>query len=538
MRLGDPYVSKCADSLAPTVCEGEPKVERRLLLVVLTLALLCAGPQAGAADTGATPGSVNELLHAYGIEGSPADYVVVVDTSSSMMDPPALYRPVVRAYKQFVSAIGDKDQLSVITFDETPDLRFSGDLSTRAKRVTAAGALPAKADGVATDIGAALSAVLERLERPGSNEVQTVIFLTDGRIHAPGSPYASPSSPAWKALQRRASHVTSGHRLSVYGAGLGSKATDVGSLKRVFPGTQVNSLPPNQLPSFFKEAIQQARVERLYTPVSNELEEGFVSVALSPGRLNDPTALTVRLRSHYPHLGARVILKSVSVTTIDGKQIRARIVGGPRTLELGPNGVSEPVRVEAHPSLAAEPKIGTETQSAQFVVHVGADIMAEPSGVIATSLGIKAAGRLVQADSVSARRTVGTPIWRFLVALVLLILLLLSLLWVYRRFIRTPPLPGGVLLESGVFEPFHGAATSLPNKDVVIPSTDGSVVEFFTKRGKFRKRTPRVYVRRQEGTSRVQSYGVERPLHTEEQVMTTDLVIVGRARLRVSPRGR
>jgi hypothetical protein len=505
----------------------------RWLVVVVTLVALLTAPTVANAGPH-TPGNVDELLQAYGIADAPSDYVVVVDTSGSMSDPPALYPPVVNAYKQFVDAIGAQDQLSVITFDVAPDVRFSGDLSSPAKRSDATNALPAAAQGNATDIGAALSATLERLERPGSNEVQTVIFLTDGKIFAPGSPYEQTSSPAWQGLEERAAQVMNGHRLSVYGAGLGGNATDVAVLKNVFPSSQIVSLPADQLSGFFKDAVQRARVLRLYTPITKELQEGFVSVDVTPGRLASTTTLRVRMRSKFPHLGARVIVKSIEVTDAHGTSLQARLVGGPRTVELTPSGISAPIEVQVEQPLPNAQRIGTETQNRQFSVRVDASVTAEPADVIGKSLGITTEGRLVQSDPVTASRTVGTPVWWFLVALAVLSLLVLLAVWIYRRFVRTPPLPGGVLLENGTFEPFRGSMTAVPNKDIMIPQSDGAVVEFFTKRGKFRGRTPRMYVRKLQGANRVLSYGVERPLHTEQQVMPTDFVLIGRARVRVT----
>ena len=83
--------------------------------VLLVCALLSWSPpahaDAHADDTRATPQTVGQLLRAFGIQDAPADFVVVVDTSSSMMDPPALYPPVAAAYRKLVRAVGDQDNL-------------------------------------------------------------------------------------------------------------------------------------------------------------------------------------------------------------------------------------------------------------------------------------------------------------------------------------------------------------------------------------------------------------------------------------------
>lgn len=521
---------------------------RRLLGAVLgVLAVLAVVPAAGAASGPATPtpSSVDDLLDVYGVDSEPADFVVVVDTSGSMMWKPALYPPVVRAYRQFVEAIGDNDQLSLITFDTTPNLRFAGDLSTPDKRKKAAAALPARANGAHTDIGAALGAALDRLERPDASEVQTLVFLTDGKIDAPGSPYANPAGRAWKALADRAATVADGHRLSVYGAGLGSRATDVGVLQRVFPSTQIVSLPPDQLPAFFAEAVERARVQRLVTPVTAELTEQYVSVEVDAGELAAATDLTVRLRSHLPHLGARVVVSGVTVATDDGAPVRATLVGGPTALSLSPDGTSDPLTVRIEPTMPPDRLVGDETQRQRFAVTLDATVEGEPADVLAQQVGVSTEARLVQSDLVAAQRTVGIPLWWFAVAAAVLVLLILVALWVYRRFLRTPPLPGGVTVlpsaadPQGAFIPFRGKVMAMPNKDAAIAATDGAIVEFYTQRGRFTRGNPRVYVRPLDGSCRVEDRGLIEALSAEgRRVYPEDRVIVGRAHLAVESRKR
>lgn len=504
---------------------------------VFALVLVAQGT-ALAADTPPTPTSVQDLLSVFQVADVPADYVVVVDTSSSMMDQPAIYPKVVTAYRSFVDALGTGDTLSVITFDTVGNLRFADEITAGKQRKQAKTALPVSARGTATDIGAGINAALGRLERPGSNEVQTLIFLTDGELNAPsGSPYGNAGNTAWKQLHQRAVRVAAGHRLSVFGAGLGGGSTDIGLLRQVFPQTQIVSLPTNQLADFFREAIDNARIERLRTPVTDELDQGRLDVVVKPGELGDPTRLTVTFRSAYPHLGSRVILRGVAVTDADGKELESELVGGPRTLTLGPGGNSQSVYVDVRTPAPPGGGLGKTNHARGFVTQVDAEIRVEPADVIGQNLGISTKGRLNQSEPATATAETGLSWSTVLGGLLLLLLLLLLLSWIWRRFLRTPPLPGGVRLEDGKFIPFKGNRTKIPGHDV-IPNTNGASVRFFTRRGKFRKRVPRVYVSNEQGQSFVNKLGVSTPLSGAQQVLPTDIVIVGRARIVVEPKGR
>ena len=266
--------------------------------------------------------------------------------------------------------------------------------------------------------------------------------------------------------------------------------------------------------------------------------QGYIAVDISSDTLSDPTRLKLTFRSTLPHLGAEIVLRGVRVTSESGAVAESRLVGGPTTIELAPEASSRPITVEVATKLPPGRFFGQETQAQRFAVSVDASVTAEPKNVLQQSVGVTTKARLVQPDRSTARRTVGVAWWVFVVVLILLALLALLLLWLYRRFVRTPPLPGGVQLPSGKFEPFRGKTTRIPGVSVTVPNSDGAVVEFFTKRGKFRGRTPRVYVRKLEGSCRVRSFGVDQLLQNEASVMPTDYVVVGRAPLRVLTKGK
>ena len=185
------------------------------LALLMVLALAFAPPRAAVAQDEAqsdeVPASIDELFALFGVDAVPADFVVVVDTSGSMSqgeNPP--YPAVLGAYQSLVDSIPDGDNLSVLTFDSSPNLAFQGEISSES-REQAKAALPAEARGQATDIGSAIDATLRRLERADASDVQLVLFLTDGQ-HQPAAGSAYPgkcSATPRSTASLRSSSLTS-----------------------------------------------------------------------------------------------------------------------------------------------------------------------------------------------------------------------------------------------------------------------------------------------------------------------------------------
>lgn len=518
------------------------KLARALVASMMVVALAVGLGAPAVADDRGIPHSVDELLRVYGITDEPADYVVVVDTSGSMMRPQPIYPAVRAVYEVFTRAIGDADHLAVVTFDTSAVVRFNGRMDA-ANRGAAASALPAEAKGARTDIGAALDAALERLERPDGAPVQTLIFLTDGVIDAPGSGYRTRGSEAWRQLGQRAERVDAAHSLAVYGAGLGGGQTDIDAVRDVFPRAKIVSLPSDQLAAFFAEAVQRAKVERLRLPVTQELSRNPVQAVVTAGVLSDTTELYLRFDSKLPHLGATVNLRGVTVSDAAGQRLRSTLVGGPRTVTIGPGRSSDAtsIRVEV-PGLASDTRVGQVPESRDFIVRVDATLEVEPANVLVKELGIDAAPHLVGPDPVRAERLHGIAYWMIGVGLALLALVLLFLRWVYRRFFAVPRLRGGVELPDGTIRQFRGKEEQVPNNRIEFNGAGSSAV-FHTKRGQFTKplstRFPRLYVRRESGAVRIDSMGVARPIdEVGERISPPDLVVVGPTRLIVVSDGR
>ncbi|MFL6128524.1 MAG: VWA domain-containing protein, partial [Mycobacteriales bacterium] len=251
--------------------------------------------------------SVAQVVARLRVDQTPADYVVLVDVSSSMTDS-GLYPQVQAALQPFLDALDPVDHLSLITFDTVPDLRFSGTVGERPDRSLAQ--LPRDAVGEGTDIGTALEAALAELERPDAYEIGALILLTDGKIAAPGSRYAELASPAWSALAARAAR-RAGHRaISSYAVGLGG-GTDAGAVHRVLPNTIVVSLPAGQVTPYLvrvKDQLRLTKARELLRPDLGNAVTARWSGSLDRIDLNNGGTATAELTltSTFQHLPVTV----------------------------------------------------------------------------------------------------------------------------------------------------------------------------------------------------------------------------------------
>lgn len=519
---------------------GKNKIAQRLApLIVFAVSLMLvfsAGVQTANADESGIPQTVDELLDIYGIGDEPSDYIVVVDTSGSMMQKPPIYPKVQKAFTEFTKAIQDTDHLSVITFDTTAVVRFNGRMTGK-NRKAAASALPKEARGARTDIGAALEAALERMERPDAASVQTMIFLTDGMIDAPGASYQVRGNKHWKQLTKRAKKVEAGRSVSVYGAGLGGEQTDVDVVSDVFPRAKIVSLPNNQLADFFDEAVKRSRIERLRIPVSEELRRNPVQAIVTVSELRDRTSLSLRFDSKLPNLGVTVSLKGVSVYDDDGKPLHSSLAGGPRSETIGPKQSTEPAKITVEvPNLSKDLRIGQIPETRSLRVEVDASVEVEPAAILASDLAIEQAPELTGPELVNAKRMHGIAYWMIAVFAVILVLVGLFLRWVYQRFFAIPRLRGGLELPDGSVVSFRGKEEEIPSRRFDFDS-GGARAVFFTKRGKYTRffstRHPRIFVMSDRGIVKVSSMGSTADQIDEVGIIVgiSDQIVVGPTRL-------
>lgn len=196
------------------------------VVVAVVLAALALVLPASAAPKQA---SLDEVLTALGIERQPADYVVVVDISRSMLEE-GRYDRVRAALTGMMSALGPDDQVSLVTFSDTTSVVYRG-----TNKQAALAALPVTPTGDWTDIGAGIAAGLGEVSREGASRTAVLALITDGTLAtAPGSVYEIPGSPAWVALRAEADALLANKQVAAYAIGLGT-GTDAGLLATVFP---------------------------------------------------------------------------------------------------------------------------------------------------------------------------------------------------------------------------------------------------------------------------------------------------------------
>lgn len=212
-----------------------------------------------------------QVLSALGVDAVPADYVLVVDTSRSMQQGNR-YGKATAAIGQLLRAVSPKDHLSLITFDATPALRYTGTVG-QGQRAT--GQLPGSALGGGTDIGAALQAALDELERPDAAGIGTVVLMTDGKHNPPtGSAYPRTTGAPWAALGPRGRAVRSNATIAAYALGLRA-GSDAALLKRAFPNASIVALPPNQLSGFLNRVKEQTRIAKARRLVAADRGRGI-----------------------------------------------------------------------------------------------------------------------------------------------------------------------------------------------------------------------------------------------------------------------
>lgn len=463
--------------------------------VLLLICLSAIGAVAQSEDDGDVPDDLPGLLDTFGIADQPIDFVVVVDASRSMgegADP--LYPQVKSAYQQFVAAMRPDDHLSVITFGSDDEVVVTplDPVGPSDSRDSALTALPDGADGSATDIGAALRATLDRLDRPDASEVQVVLFLTDGQ-HNPddSSDFSTTSGAAWDQLHDRAIDIEAGHQVLVRGAGLDNgEPTDIGLLNEVFSDAEVVNLSPDRIGAYFQETVDRSRVEVLRAAVERELERPVRVVEAGDQKLDDPSLVTLALESDLRHLPVDAVVEDVSVTGPDGQPLQARLVEGRQevTIEPGQRSPEITVRVQGVDFDRDTRWFPQTTQTSDLEVQLDVTATVEPQEALQRILGLDATTVDVTGlvDPVEVQRTDGLT-WATLVRILIVFMFLALLAFVlYRQFLQVPPLVGFLQYppDRKTKVPLTGTSQVFPNKRFPVPEAGNARAEFFTRRGK------------------------------------------------------
>ncbi|GAB3841967.1 vWA domain-containing protein [Dactylosporangium cerinum] len=195
----------------------------------VTFAAVLAVVLATPACVSAAPATEEEVYRALGLDRAGAQYVVLIDTSSSMRGAP--YSGVKASLRGFLAALDKTDDVTLVTFDNDAVVRFQGPAGDNPDGLIAR--LPADAGGAHTDIGRALEVAVGVLQG-STNPITTVLLLTDGKHDPPvGSRYPFTEGTSWTTLTQRAAETHKQHLMG-YAVPLAGQ-TDAGLLTRIVP---------------------------------------------------------------------------------------------------------------------------------------------------------------------------------------------------------------------------------------------------------------------------------------------------------------
>lgn len=256
------------------------QVLAKFWLIVLATVLLTAGPVIGdtplpkKASASAISG-IDEarLYRLFQIKKVGADIVMAVDTSLSMKES---FPAVKKSLTGFVGALQANDRITLILFDNQARRVYRGPArGTRLKK-----SLPGQpnSEGQKTDIGEAVSRVLNELDAPG-RRLPVVVFITDGKEEpVPGSQFAVRHDAAWQAVKDRATGRSAKEAI-VHAIGL-KQDTDIGLLARVWPQARPLALSEREMAVYFAGLKEKIRRERLKRELKRELQSGRITVEI------------------------------------------------------------------------------------------------------------------------------------------------------------------------------------------------------------------------------------------------------------------
>ncbi|MFF5335801.1 VWA domain-containing protein [Streptomyces sp. NPDC013181] len=424
---------------------ARPPRRRAALLTAALLAALAATP-AQAAPTAPDP-SRADIYRALELDREPADYVILVDTSGSMTEE-GRYDTVRTTLRPFLDGLTPEDHVALFTFDSRTEARYVGAAGDTSKIIAALPGAP-DPDGD-TDIGAALDAALEEVERDDASPVASVVLLTDGE-HRPAarSRYPKATGPAWDALTTRAEAVAGHTELAGYAIPLGGGATGAGLLADVVPDTTV--LRPEgiqDLGAYLARAGERTRARKAARLLAPDTGKGVTATWHGGGALDlgDGTAagkLTLRAattRAPLTVTGLRATLTGPDLT----------VSGLPRTLTLRP-GESRTYDVRVRGRLSAGALPYRRTEETRATLHLAGTVTSPWQRPLAPDVRLKTPETIRTRDAeLTVRADVGSA--AFLPGVIGAVLAVLVAGWLLWRRGNRPPLRGVLLLAT----PFGG----------------------------------------------------------------------------------
>ncbi len=441
------------------------------------------------------PQTLDDLFELFEVQDEPADFVVVIDISGSMFsgdNPP--WPRVVDAFDELITAIPSGDRLSLVLFSETAATVYSEAIRSDDARAEARAKLDEVVPGDFTDIGAALASALKRLERADSSQIQTLIVFTDGH-HDPNlniTSYAATTGQPWDALSERSGDLASRRSTEVLGFGVGEGGTDIALVGRVFPSPEIIELPPEQLTGFFQEAVRRSQLRRLAIAVDAELGSGSVGFSRSQdAKLAESMTVQVDITSNWSRLPVTVRATDVSISSSDGRQATAELLGTDTWRLLPGQSASLELRIDTE---VANPRfqIPVNTESADFDIDLDFEIRAQPESLLRSALGTSATHTENTSTRyrVRAERDYGHSIWWLVVRILAVLLALLILRAIYKRFLQLPKLVGVIDRGEGFedtdrYVALRGKRMTIGKQQ--IPGAMSAELRLTTRRGKPRR---------------------------------------------------
>jgi hypothetical protein len=407
-------------------------------LAAVTAALLAATPAPIASADQARGPSRSDIFAQLHVDDVPADYVVLLDTSGSMAAE-GRYATAIQSLTGLFDALSAEDRITLYSFDSSVNPAYLGPSRPPAE-IT--GLLPRQPtpDG-ATDIGRAISAALNDLQRQDAAPIANVVFITDGDQDAPAdSPYADVSAPAWATLRERASTVNS-PTTSVYAVPLGDGASGAALIKSVFSNAVV--LDPRNvgnLGEFLNRSKDHVKIEKARTVLGKDIGT-TVDTTWDIGPVRGGAAkVTVTLTSHTANTPIDVdnLRLNTGDSTVQIDQPERHV-----TLEPGKS-----VRIVTY--VRYEPSSGwpvRHSASTSFAITLSATVSSPWTGALKPEIDLGIDGPLAtRSESFALSREIG-PAWSLPTAIVLLIVAAAGLLLAVR--LRRQVLSGVLVVSSG-----------------------------------------------------------------------------------------
>jgi hypothetical protein len=425
----------------------------------------------GASASAGAPAQASreEVLRALGVDRIAADYVVMVDTSGSMKQG-NLYAQVKSALRPLLRAVSPDDHLTLLTFDSTPAVRFSGPLGPQGD--AALDQLPSVPAGTATDIGAAINAGLAELSRPDAHDVGTVVLVTDGKHEPPtGSNYPSTSGPAWDALGIRGRELARRHVISSYALAL-TPTTDAALLTRAFPNTLVEALPAGQLPGFLARVKDEARLAKARRAVAGDVSKGVEarwSGSLTNLDLNKRPPVKAKLTLHSTMTRTPLVVRGLAVTT-EATGVKAG--GLPGEVALAPNQTTTVDVAISYPRSGGF-GLGRKQVTRSGQLRVTGSLATPWDSVLRNDLRVDLRPRL--AATSTPFQGVGTVGWSWLQLLLLTLLVIAALAGARYWWLSRQPRLRGALVATPAGQP--QARGTLTGRKTPIGSVKGTALK-------------------------------------------------------------